>query len=207
MGDIIILFMILHDKLIPYKIYLASQSPRRKMLLEGTDIKFEVFVRDNIDETVPLGLGKIEIPLYLAQYKSDAYIDLMKEKTIFITADTIVWHNNRELGKPGDKTDAVNILNELSGNEHEVITGVCIRSVNQLVKFHACSKVKFKKLSEDEIYYYINMYKPFDKAGSYGIQEWIGYIGIEKIEGSFYNVMGLPVQALYSELGKFVEND
>jgi septum formation protein len=199
--------MLLHEKLNNYKIYLASQSPRRKSLLEGLDLKFEVFVKPGIEEIVPSGLSKTEIPLYLAEYKSNAYTELLKTNVILITADTIVWHNNRELGKPKDYADAVAILKELSGEMHEVITGVCIRSKNQLQKFHVLSNVWFRNITELEIEYYLSRYKPFDKAGAYGIQEWIGYVAIQKIEGSFYNVMGLPVQTLYNELLDFIENE
>jgi septum formation protein len=196
--------MLLHEKLKDYKIYLASQSPRRKSLLEGLDLNFDVLVRPGIDETVPAGLSEIEIPLYLAEHKSNAYIDLLDDKTIVITADTIVWINGRELGKPADFTDAVKILKELSGNMHEVVTGVCLRNSVKKRMFHALSKVWFRNLSEAEIKYYLTKYKPYDKAGAYGIQEWIGYAGIEKIEGSFYNVMGLPVQTVYLELLKLI---
>lgn len=199
--------MLLHKQLDKYKIYLASQSPRRNTLLAGLDINFEVLVRSGIEETVPSGLSKTEIPIYLAQHKSDFYIDLLDKYTIVITADTIVWHNNRELGKPKDKEHAKEILKELSGNMHEVVTGVCIRNSEKLHKFYSLSKVWFRNISDDEIEYYLANYKPFDKAGAYGIQEWIGYAGIEKIEGSFYNVMGLPVQTVYCELLKFINNE
>jgi len=199
--------MMLHEKLKDYRLILASQSPRRKQLLEGLDVKFEVIVKDNIDETTPTGLGKIEIPVWLAEHKSDFYCDLLNPKTIVITADTIVWHHGRELGKPKDATHAQEIVRLLSGSEHEVITGVCIRSKTKKKTFHALSKVAFRALTDEEINYYITKYKPFDKAGAYGIQEWIGYAAIEKIEGSFYNVMGLPVQSLYCELLKFIEDE
>lgn len=199
--------MVLHEKLIDYKLYLASQSPRRKMLLDGLDIKFEVFVRANIDENVPKGLSKTEIPVYLAKHKSNSYTDLLEPKNIVITADTIVWHDNRELGKPRDFAHAFDIINELSGSMHEVITGVCIRSKGQMKTFYSVSKVWFRKLSDQEIEYYLKNYQPYDKAGSYGIQEWIGYAAIEKIDGSFYNVMGLPVQSLYSKLSVFLDKE
>lgn len=195
----------LQDDLKPYRIILASQSPRRKQLLDGLDITYEVLVRDGIEEIVPFGLDKFQIPVYLAELKSESYTDLLIDKNLLITADTIVWHNNRELGKPLDYANAVEILLELSGNMHEVVTGVCIRSKNQLIKFHSLSKVWFRSLTQEEIEYYLEKYKPFDKAGSYGIQEWLGYSAIEKIEGSFYNVMGMPVQTLYCELIKFIQ--
>ena len=199
--------MVLHKAIKEYKLILASQSPRRKMLMEGLNLDFEVIVRPDIEEQVPNGLDKFEIPVFLAKLKSQAYLDLLQPKKIILTADTIVWINERELGKPYDYDDALKILGELSGNMHEVITGVCIKSKQQEVCFHALSKVFFRKLNIEEIKYYLDEYKPFDKAGSYGIQEWIGYAGIEKIEGSFYNVMGLPVQALYMELLKFIANE
>ena len=197
----------LQDALHSYRVILASQSPRRKQLLKGLDINYEVLVRDGIDEIVPEGLDKFQIPVYLAELKSEAYIDLLVKKNIVITADTIVWHNNRELGKPTDYENAVEILKELSGSMHEVVTGVCIRSEKQFRKFHSLSKVWFRSLTQEEIDYYLTKYKPFDKAGSYGIQEWLGYSAIEKIVGSFYNVMGLPVQTLYGEMLKFIQNE
>jgi septum formation protein len=197
----------LHEKLKGYRVILASQSPRRKQLLEGLDIKFEVLVRGNIDETTPPGLGKTEIPVWLAEHKSQFYADILTDKTIIITADTIVWHRGKELGKPKDAIHAREIVKQLSGSEHEVVTGVCIRSKKKERIFYSLSKVTFRALTDEEIEYYITNYKPFDKAGAYGIQEWIGYAAIEKIEGSFYNVMGLPVQTLYCELQKFIEDE
>lgn len=190
-----------------HRIILASQSPRRKMLLKGLDIDFKVIVRDNIDEAYPSDLGMIEIPEFLAKIKSDQYTDLLNEKTILITADTIVWHKNEVLGKPNDIQDAYKLVSRLSGSKHTVITGVCLRSLEKMKIFHSVSEVTFRKLTHEEIYYYVTKYKPLDKAGAYGIQEWIGYVGIEKIEGSFFNVMGLPVQMLYSELIEFIVND
>lgn len=199
--------MLLHKALETYNLILASQSPRRKMLLEGLDLKFQSLVRDNIDESVPENLTKTEIPIYLAEHKSESYTDLLVNNTILLTADTIVYVNNRVIGKPTDYDEAVKILKELSGNSHEVITGVCLRSKNQMKSFMALSKVYLRELHLEEIEYYINTYNPYDKAGSYGIQEWIGYSGIEKIDGSFYNVMGLPVQTLYVELNHFIEGE
>jgi septum formation protein len=198
--------MVLGELLKDFRIILASQSPRRKTLLEGLDIKFEVVVRENIDESFPVSMGMIEIPEFLAEKKSAFYADLLDAATIIITADTIVWHNNRVVGKPADLNDARSILLDLSGSMHEVITGVCISSISMNRIFHSHSKVYFRDLSEEEVDYYVKHYRPMDKAGAYGIQEWIGYAGIEKIEGSFYNVMGLPVQMLYQELGWFVKD-
>jgi septum formation protein len=197
----------LQDSLKSYHLILASQSPRRKMLLEGLDLEFEVLVKKGIDETTPPGLNKFKIPVFLAEHKSEAYKELLNSKNIIITADTIVWHNNRELGKPVNINDARRMLSELSGSMHEVVTGVCLRSAKQKITFHSLSKVWFRSLSDTEIAFYLDKYKPFDKAGSYGIQEWLGYAAIQKIEGSFYNVMGLPVQNLYVELQKFIETE
>jgi len=198
--------MILNKNIKSYRIILASQSPRRKMLLEGLDLKFDVIVRDCIDESYPSDLGMAEIPEFLAKSKSDHYLDLIDKNTILITADTIVWHNHEILGKPLNVQEAYELISRLSGNKHIVVTGVCLRSLDKMRIFHSISNVTFRKLRHEEIYYYVTHYKPLDKAGAYGIQEWIGYVGIEKIEGSFYNVMGLPVQMLYNELIDFIEN-
>lgn len=195
--------MILNDRLKDFRIILASQSPRRKMLLAGLDLSFEVLVRKGVEETFPDDLSMTEIPEYLARSKSDHYTDLLDDKTLVITADTIVWHKNEVVGKPRDPNHAMEIISRLSGNTHEVVTGVCIRSENRMKVFHSISKVEFRTLTREEIQYYVHKYQPLDKAGAYGIQEWIGYIGIEKIEGSFYNVMGLPVQTLYHELSAY----
>jgi septum formation protein len=199
--------MLLHRELEGFNLILASQSPRRKMLLEGLDLKFQILVRENIDESVPKNMGKTEIPKYLAEYKSESYTDLLVDNTLILTADTIVCINDRVIGKPADYAGAVKILRELSGNSHEVITGVCLRSANQKRSFMAVSTVYLRELHQEEIEYYIETYNPYDKAGSYGIQEWIGYSGIEKIEGSFYNVMGLPVQTLYIEMKNFIKKE
>lgn len=182
-----------------YQIILASQSPRRKELLLGLKIPFDVQVIDT-EETYPEELIGKEIPMYLAEKKADAFIDKMNEKVLLITADTIVWMDGKVFGKPVYKEDAKKMLETLSGKTHQVITGVCISSQNRRKTFYAVSEVRFAKLTADEIDYYINNYSPFDKAGSYGVQEWIGYIGVEHIEGSYYNVMGLPIQHLYREL-------
>jgi septum formation protein len=198
--------MLLHDHIRDFRLILASQSPRRKMLLEGLDLTFEVLVKDNIDESYPTDLGMIEIPEFIARKKSDHYTDLLDNSTILITADTIVWLNNEVVGKPVSASDAKKIISRLSGNMHVVVTGVCLRTAQKSKVFHSISNVHFKKLLQAEIDYYINKYQPFDKAGAYGIQEWIGYVGIEKIEGSFFNVMGLPVQMLYHELTDFIQN-
>lgn len=192
------------EKLSDYRVILASRSPRRRHLLEGADIPFVTSDLHEIEENYPEGLDKFQIPLYLAELKSNAYSAELSEKDILITADTIVWINDYVINKPSDYSDAVKILRTLSGNMHEVITGVCIRRIRDYVSFYSHSRVYFRALSEAEIKYYIDRYKPYDKAGSYGIQEWIGYIGINEISGSFYNVMGLPIQQLYEELDKFI---
>ena len=189
-----------------FDIILASQSPRRKNLLRGIDVDFRIVLKDEIDESYPSHLNKSEIPEYLAKKKAQNYIHDLKPESLLITADTVVWLDNKVLGKPESEEDAVSILNELSGRMHEVITGVCITSVNKQSSFCSLTKVWFRKLNAEEISYYINQYKPYDKAGAYGIQEWIGYVGIERIEGSYFNVMGLPIQQLYNELLNFTQN-
>lgn len=184
------------------KIILASASPRRQQLLKELGIDFTVEVKP-IDETAPKELKAQEIPLYLSQKKAAEFKNTIDDNTIVITADTIVWINEKEIGKPKDYADAVNMLKTLSGNMHEVFTGVTLTSKKKSYSFFVTTKVFFKPLTAEEITYYLDNYKPFDKAGSYGIQEWLGYIGIEKIEGSYFNVMGLPLKELYEELGRF----
>ena len=146
---------------------------------------------------------KEQIPVYLSQLKAKAYTNFVKPNTILITADTIVWKKNKVLGKPKDYQDAFNILEQLSNTKHTVITGMTLTTIHKQKSFYSSTEVFFKKLTKEEIEFYINNYKPYDKAGAYGIQEWIGYVGIEKIEGSYFNVVGLPVQKLYSELCEF----
>lgn len=180
------------------KIILSSNSPRRKELLAGLDIPFEVKVLSGIDESYPEGLGVEEIPQYIAMEKAAAY-DIAEDE-IVITADTVVVLGDAILGKPVDENDAKNMLRALSGNTHRVVTGVCITSADKQRKFSVVSEVTFKVLSETEIDYYVNRYHPFDKAGAYGIQEWIGYVGVTSLKGSYFNVMGLPVQRIYEEL-------
>lgn len=179
-------------------ILLASNSPRRKELLAGLGIQFEVRVKE-VDEDFPAHLHREQVAEFLASHKADAYTsDLQNE--VLITADTIVCLGERILNKPADESEAFAMLRALSGTHHEVITGVCILTKNSKTIFHDVTKVYFKKLRDEEIKYYIEHYQPFDKAGAYGIQEWIGKIGIEKIEGSYFNVVGLPVQKLYTYL-------
>lgn len=185
-----------------YRIILGSNSPRRKELLAGLDLPFEVKVIPGLEEHYPAGLPPEEIPVFLARQKAAAYLPL-EEDTLLITADTIVWNHGEVIGKPKDRQDAIRMLTSLAGHEHHVITGVCLTTQERQKCFSSVSAVRFAPLSEEEITYYVNKYKPFDKAGAYGIQEWIGYIAVEGIEGSFYNVMGLPVQRLYRELKSF----
>jgi septum formation protein len=185
-----------------YRIVLASKSPRRQALLADLDIDFVTEIHE-VDEVFPEGLPMNEIPQYLARLKAEPFVGIMKENDLVITSDTIVYVEDEVLGKPDDYNDAVEMLQKLSGRRHEVVTGVCLTSKKKQVSFAAVTDVFFKELSQEEIDYYITHYKPYDKAGAYGIQEWIGYIGIERIEGSYFNVMGLPVQHLYEELSKW----
>jgi len=185
-----------------YKIILASKSPRRKELLGGLDLPFEVIIHE-IDEIFPDGLPMEEIPVYLAKLKAEPFYDELRNDTLVITADTIVWIDGVVLGKPNDYEHAAEMLRQLSGKKHVVVTGVCITTKEKQVAFSASTDVYFKNLTDSEIDYYLKNYHPYDKAGSYGVQEWIGYIAIERIEGSYFNVMGLPVQRLYEELLKF----
>jgi septum formation protein len=199
--------MELLDKLAQYKIILVSKSPRRQYLLKEMGLNFEIANRSDISEEYPADLTCDEIPVYLARLKAQSFTDIINSNTIIIAADTIVCLNNQILGKPVDYNDAVRILKLLSGDKHKVLTGICIKSPEKETTFCAKSEVYFNSLSDSEISYYIEKYKPYDKAGSYGIQEWIGYIGIERIEGSYFNVMGLPTHKLYNELSKFINND
>ena len=186
-----------------YEIILASQSPRRHELLQGLNIPFEVKIIDIDEENYPHQLVGVDIPMYLAEKKADAYLKSMKENTLLLTADTIVWHEGRVFGKPKDKADATRMLKALSGKTHEVITGVCVCTLSKRKVFHVISEVRFARLLPQEIEYYLNNYQPYDKAGAYGVQEWIGYIGVEHIDGSYFNVMGLPIQRLYNELKRW----
>jgi septum formation protein len=188
------------ENLKKYRIILASNSPRRKELLAGLDLPYEVKVLPDIDEDYPEELKGKEISEYLSRKKADAYSSLIDDKTLVITADTIVWLNGKVYGKPASKKDAAGMLHNLSGKTHEVITGVCLTTKRQQRIFSVFSEVTFTTLSNEEIDYYVEKYAPLDKAGAYGVQEWIGYIGVENIKGSYFNVMGLPVQRLYREL-------
>lgn len=192
----------LHTQLEQYSIILGSRSPRRQELLRGMGIDFSVVVSD-ADESFPDSMSKEEIPVFLAEKKAES-ISLPNETTLVITADTIVWLHNKVLNKPADAAEAVDMLSALSGHTHEVLTGVCLKTKQKKRSFYASSRVTFAPLTKNEIAYYVEKYKPFDKAGAYGVQEWIGYVGVNHIEGSFYNVMGLPTTMLYGELKKFV---
>lgn len=188
------------DNLKKYKIILASASPRRRELLAGLDVDFVVRTLPDVDESFPADLQGGEIPLYISKKKADVYRPFMADDELVITADTIVWLDGKALGKPVDENDAFAMIRNMSGKTHSVFTGVTITTKNVQHSFVAQSDVTFAELSDDEIEYYITKYRPMDKAGAYGAQEWIGYIGMSNIVGSYFNVMGLPVQRLYSEL-------
>ena len=182
------------------KIILASNSPRRKELLSGLGLEYEVRTMQGIDESYPEGLTMEEIPQYISRKKAAAYS--LNPDELLITADTIVWLDGEVLGKPADEAEARQMLRKLSGRTHQVVTGVTLTTTNLQHSFASVSQVTFAQLSDAEIDYYVTHYHPLDKAGAYGIQEWIGYIGVKAIEGSYFNVMGLPVQRLYTELKK-----
>jgi len=183
-----------------YHIILASNSPRRRELLSGLGLDYEVHTLPGIDESYPDTLQGEEIPVYISSKKASAYLDALKDNELLITADTIVWLDGRVLGKPADEDEARQMLRDLSGKTHQVITGVTLATTTFQKSFASVSQVTFASLTEEEISYYVTHYHPMDKAGSYGVQEWIGFIGVERIEGSYFNVMGLPVQRLYREL-------
>jgi septum formation protein len=194
----------LRSKLHNYNIILASQSPRRKGLLSEIGIIYSTAVDHNLDESYPDGLDKFQIPVHLSEKKSSVYGQL-SGNDLLITADTIVWMEGEVIGKPAGADEAVTMLRKLSGRMHEVITGVTLRTKDKMQSFHSLTEVFFADLSEEEIDHYVKKYKPYDKAGAYGIQEWIGYVGVERINGSYQNVMGLPVQKLYRVLEDFIE--
>lgn len=192
----------INKRLQDFKIVLASQSSRRQYLLKELGVDFEIISTD-VPEDYPASLKPEEIATYLAEKKAATFdTSRMDDRMIILAADTIVSLNGEILGKPGNYDEALTMLKKLSGKCHDVITGVCIKSKGKKRVFHVTSKVYFKELSDEEIDYYINNFRPYDKAGGYGIQEWIGYIGISKLEGSFFNVMGLPVKEVYEELLK-----
>ncbi|NDW12369.1 septum formation protein Maf [Bacteroides sp. 214] len=187
-----------------YRVILASASPRRQELLAGLGIDFSIKVLPDVDESYPPTLQAEAIPLHIARTKAAAYQSKQLPDELIITADTIVWLDGKVLGKPMDDAEACEMLRMLSGKTHQVITGVCLTTTAWQRSFSAMSEVTFATLTDEEIAYYVANYHPMDKAGAYGVQEWIGYIGVEKIIGSFYNVMGLPIQRLYKELMKLV---
>jgi septum formation protein len=191
------------ERLNEYRIILASRSPRRRQLLTELGLKFEVVIKD-FEEAYPESLSGAEIARFVAFEKAASFIDELSDNEIVIAADTIVWCNNKVLGKPVDHKDAERILKEISGNTHEVITGVSIRSRSNVHTFTESTRVTFEPLSDEEICYYIDNYRPYDKAGAYGIQEWIGIVACSHIDGSYFNVVGLPVQRLYKELISFI---
>lgn len=197
--------MLLHEKLKSYNIILASASPRRRELLRATGIEYHLASKFECEEVYPATLHALDVAPYLSELKSRAYPHALGYNDLLITADTTVVLENTVLGKPHDEEEARRMLRSLSGREHAVVTGVTLRSSGRTHTFSSISKVRFATLSDEQIEHYITHYKPMDKAGAYGIQEWIGYVGIEAIEGSFYNVMGLPVQRLCSELECFIE--
>ena len=184
-----------------YKLILASASPRRQQLMKDAGFTFEVWLK-NVEEKYPQELHWENVPEYLSKVKASAFREELKADEVLITADTVVCIHDRILGKPADRKEAISMLRKLSGNRHLVVTGVSVTTRTEQLSFSSRTDVFFKRLSNEEIEFYVDTYKPFDKAGAYGIQEWIGYIGIERIEGSFYNVMGLPIQKLYETLRK-----
>jgi len=188
-----------------YEILLASQSPRRAALMKEAGIPFRLVETEHSGEEYPANLSGGEIALFLAEHKSDAYTQKLEDRQILLTADTIVWHGGRELGKPVSRGEALEMLENLAGNTHQVFTGVCFRSAGAQSSFFAATDVTFSRLEMKEMEYYVDRYRPFDKAGAYGIQEWIGHIAVEKIVGSYFNVMGLPVQRVYNELKRFIK--
>ena len=185
-----------------YKVILASGSPRRRELLSGLGIDYAIKVLPDVNEAYPEILKREDIPLYIAREKAEAYLKEIESDELIITADTIVWLDNEVLGKPTDEQQAKVMLRMLSGKTHHVITGVCLTTSEFQKSFTTTTEVTFAKLSEEEIDYYVEKYRPLDKAGAYGIQEWIGFVGVEAINGSYFNVMGLPIQRLYKELAK-----
>ena len=192
------------ENLAAYRIILGSNSPRWRELLAGLDLSFDVHVIPGLEENYPDSLQPQEIPVFLSKQKAEAYLSTLEDQVLLITADTIVWNETEVIGKPKDREDAIRMLRSLSRHEHQVVTGVCLTTTKKQETFSVVSSVRFASLTDEEIIYYVDKYKPFDKAGAYGIQEWIGYVGVESISGSFYNVMGLPVQRLYQELKRFV---
>ena len=196
--------MLLQNRLKDYRLILASASPRRRELLAACDLEFTLAEKFECEECYPADLVADKVAEYLSQLKSNAYPHALGEKDILLTADTVVILGDKILGKPHSEEEAVEMISSLSGATHKVVTGVTLRTAKQTISFSAESLVSFRTLEAEEVRYYVEKYRPLDKAGAYGIQEWIGYIGIEGIEGSFYNVMGLPVQRLYATLKELI---
>jgi septum formation protein len=188
------------DNLKKYKVILASNSPRRRELMDGLGIDYSVKVIKGIDESYSEWLRDEEIPLYIAGKKAEAYRSTMGDNELVITADTVVWNDGKILGKPADRDEAICMLRSLSGKTHEVITAVCLMTKEWNKNFTSSTDVTFDNLTDEEIEYYVDRYSPMDKAGAYGVQEWIGFIGVKNISGSYFNVMGLPIQKLYGVL-------
>lgn len=197
--------MLLHEKLVDKELILASASPRRRQLMEEAGMRFTLAAKFECDESYPATLPAAEVAPYLSALKSEAYPETLSENEILVTADTAVVVGDAVLGKPADRDEACDMLRSMSGRSHKVYTGVTLRSHDKRRTFAVETLVYFRDMSDDEIAYYVDNYRPYDKAGAYGIQEWIGYVAIERIEGSFFNVMGLPVQRLYTELMAFVD--
>lgn len=197
--------MLLRDRLASYRLILASQSPRRRELLTGCGISYQLADRFEVEEVFPSQMACDKVAEYLSRLKSEGYPFKLQRGDILLTADTVVIAEGEILGKPHSFDQAVQMLEKLSGRCHRVVTGCTLRTEGRLHSFSVSTQVYFRELSREEICYYVEEYRPFDKAGSYGIQEWIGYVGIERIEGSFFNVMGLPVQRLYRELEHFLD--
>lgn len=189
-----------------YNLLLGSKSPRRQTLLKALGLHYTL-VETEVDEIYPPHLQGLEIARFLCELKADAFdISLLTKDSILVTADTIVWLDGKCIGKPSDRSEAIAMLQQLSGKQHSVYSGICLKTATQKTVFHAHSKVTFRELKQEEIEFYVTHHKPFDKAGSYGIQDWIGYVGITGIEGCYYNVMGFPVQRFYEELSKFISD-
>lgn len=191
------------DNLNKYRILLASKSPRRRELLSMLDIPFEIPADIEVEERYPDDLDIFKVPLYLSRLKAEGYKDILMPQDLMITADTVVIHQGKIIGKPANEDEAASTLRALSGDAHTVVTGVSITTLDRQVSFDTHTQVRFAELSDSEIAYYVEKYKPLDKAGAYGIQEWIGAVAVEGIEGSFYNVMGLPIHQLYLQLRDF----
>ena len=190
-----------------YNLLLGSKSPRRQELLKALGLHYSL-VDIEVDEVYPEHLREAEIARFLCELKADAYNnELINADSILVTADTIVWLNGEYIGKPSGKAEAIEMLKKLSGQQHSVYTGICLKSSTRKVVFHAHTLVRFRELNMDEIEFYVDHHKPFDKAGSYGIQDWIGYIGITGIEGCYYNVMGFPIEMFYEQLTKFIATE